>query len=204
MLMEKKALIVIDIQNDFLPGGTLAVPQSDTILPIVNNLIEHFDHVILTQDWHPKNHCSFASSYPEKMPYDTINLDYGPQILWPDHCVEGTKGADFHTSLQVEKAQLILRKGYNQEIDSYSAFFENDQKTPTGLQVYLKEHGFTKLAMCGLATDFCVGFSALHAIQCGFKVSVSLNACAGIDLNGSLNTMLKIMNESGIELLMAS
>ncbi|MBB5073175.1 nicotinamidase/pyrazinamidase [Bartonella callosciuri] len=202
--MEKKALIVIDVQNDFLPGGALAVPQSDTILPIVNNLIDHFDHVILTQDWHPQNHCSFASSYSQKRLYDTIDLDYGPQILWPDHCRQGTQGAEFHPSLRVEKAQLILRKGYNQRIDSYSAFFENDQKTSTGLQVYLKEHGFTKLAMCGLATDFCVGFSALHAIQCGFKVSVSLNACAGIDLNGSLNTMLKTMNESGVELLMAS
>ncbi|WP_455480385.1 bifunctional nicotinamidase/pyrazinamidase [Bartonella sp. B12(2025)] len=202
--MEKKALIVIDVQNDFLPGGALMVPQSDTILPAVNNLIDHFDHVILTQEWHPKSHCSFASSYPKKTPYDTVDLDYGPQTLWPDHCIQGTQGAKFHTSLKVEKAQLILRKGYNQEIDSYSAFFENDQKTPTGLQLYLKEHGFTKLAMCGLATDFCVGFSALHAIQCGFKVSVLLNACAGIDLNGSLNTMLKTMNESNIELLMAS
>ncbi|WP_019221467.1 bifunctional nicotinamidase/pyrazinamidase [Bartonella senegalensis] len=202
--MKKKVLIVIDVQNDFLPGGALAVPQSDIILPAVNNLIEHFDHVILTQDWHPKNHCSFASSYSDKKPYDTVNLDYGPQILWPDHCVQGTKGADFHASLKVDKAQLILRKGYNQKIDSYSAFFENDQKTPTGLQVYLQEHGFTQLAMCGLATDFCVGFSALHAMQCGFNVSVSLNACAGIDVNGSLNTMLKTMNESGIELLMAS
>ncbi|WP_330167868.1 bifunctional nicotinamidase/pyrazinamidase [Bartonella grahamii] len=202
--MEKKALIVIDVQNDFLLGGALAVPQGDSILPAVNNLINHFDHVILTQDWHPKDHCSFASCYPEKKPYDTIILDYGPQILWPDHCIQGTQGAEFHTSLRVEKAQLILRKGYNQKMDSYSAFLENDQKTPTGLQVYLKEHGFTKLIMCGLATDFCVGFSALHAIQCGFKVSVSLNACAGIDVNGSLNTMLKTMNEAGVELLMVS
>ncbi|PIT69834.1 bifunctional nicotinamidase/pyrazinamidase [Bartonella tribocorum] len=202
--MEKKALLVIDVQNDFLPGGALAVPQGDAILPAVNNLINHFDHVILTQDWHPKNHCSFASCYPEKKPYDTINLDYGPQILWPDHCIQGTQGAEFYPSLRVEKAQLILRKGYNPKMDSYSAFLENDQKTPTGLQVYLKEHGFTKLVMCGLATDFCVGFSALHAIQCGFKVSVSLNACAGIDVNESLNTMLKTMNEAGIELLMAS
>ncbi|MET3559799.1 nicotinamidase/pyrazinamidase [Bartonella japonica] len=202
--MEKKALIVIDVQNDFLPGGALAVPQSDIILPTINNLIDHFDHIILTQDWHPKNHCSFASFYPQKTPYDTVDLDYGPQILWPDHCIQGTKGAEFHASLKVEKAQLILRKGYNQKIDSYSAFFENDQKTSTGLQAYLKEHSFTKLAMCGLATDYCVGFSALHAIKCGFKVSVSLNACAGIDLNGSLNAMLKTMNESGVELLMAS
>ncbi|MBB4076973.1 nicotinamidase/pyrazinamidase [Bartonella fuyuanensis] len=202
--MEKKALIVIDVQNDFLPGGALAVPQSDAVLPTINNLINRFDHVILTQDWHPKNHCSFASCHPGKRPYDTINLDYGPQILWPDHCIQGTQGAEFHTSLRMEKAQLILRKGYNQKMDSYSAFLENDQKTPTGLQVYLKEHGFTKLIMCGLATDFCVGFSALHAVQCGFKVSVSLNACAGIDVNGSLNTMLKTMNEAGIELLMVS
>ncbi|WP_273717858.1 MULTISPECIES: bifunctional nicotinamidase/pyrazinamidase [Bartonella] len=202
--MEKKALLVIDVQNDFLPGGALAVPQGDVILPAINNLINHFDHVILTQDWHPKNHCSFASCYPEKKPYDTTNLDYGPQILWPDHCIQGTQGAEFYPSLRVEKAQLILRKGYNQKMDSYSAFLENDQKTSTGLQAYLKEHGFTKLVMCGLATDFCVGFSALHAIQCGFKVSVSLNACAGIDVNESLNTMLKTMNEAGIELLMVS
>ncbi|WP_455478169.1 bifunctional nicotinamidase/pyrazinamidase [Bartonella sp. B10] len=202
--MEKQALIVIDVQNDFLPGGALAVPQGDIILPAVNNLIDHFDHVILTQDWHPQNHCSFASSYSGKKPYDTINLNYGSQILWPDHCIRGTKGAEFHPSLKIEKAQLILRKGYNQKIDSYSAFFENDQKTPTGLQVYLKENGFTKLSMCGLATDFCVGFSALHAIKCGFKVCISLNACAGIDLNGSLNMMLKTMNETGVELLMTS
>ncbi|WP_254474383.1 bifunctional nicotinamidase/pyrazinamidase [Bartonella sp. B1098] len=202
--MEKKALLVIDVQNDFLPGGALAVPQGDAILPAINNLINHFDHVILTQDWHPQNHCSFASCYPEKKPYDTINLDYGPQILWPDHCIQGTQGAEFHLSLRVEKAQLILRKGYDQQMDSYSAFLENDQKTPTGLQVYLKQHGFTKLVICGLATDFCVGFSALHAIQCGFKVSVLLNACAGIDVNESLNTMLKMMNEAGVELLMVS
>ncbi|GAA5097335.1 bifunctional nicotinamidase/pyrazinamidase [Bartonella acomydis] len=202
--MEKKALIVIDVQNDFLPGGALAVPQGNIILPAVNNLIDRFEHVILTQDWHPRNHCSFASSYTNKKPYDTVNLDYGPQIVWPDHCIQGTEGANFHASLKIDKAQLILRKGYNPKMDSYSAFLENDQKTPTGLQVYLKEHGFTKLSMCGLAMDFCVGFSALHAIQCGFKVSVSLNACAGIDLNGSLNTMLKLMNEADIELLMVS
>ncbi|WP_332066022.1 bifunctional nicotinamidase/pyrazinamidase [Bartonella sp. CB189] len=202
--MEKKALIVIDVQNDFLPGGALAVPQGDTILPAVNKLIDHFDHIILTQDWHPQGHCSFASSHHGKIPYDTINLDYGSQILWPDHCIQGTQGAEFHSSLKVEKAQLIFRKSYNKNMDSYSAFFENDQKTPTGLHAYLKENNFAKLALCGLATDFCVGFSALHAIKCGFKVSVSLNACAGIDLNGSLNTMLKVMNETGVELLMAS
>ncbi|ENN93870.1 bifunctional nicotinamidase/pyrazinamidase [Bartonella bovis] len=200
--MEKKALIVIDVQNDFLPGGALAIPQSDIIIPTVNDLINRFDHVILTQDWHPKGHCSFASSYPHKSPYDTVKLDYGLQTLWPDHCVQETQGAKFHTSLMVGKAQLILRKGYHQKIDSCSAFFENDQKTPTGLQSYLKERGFTQLIICGLATDFCVGFSALHAVKCGFKVSVSLNACAGIDLNGSLNTMLKTLNKTGIELLM--
>ncbi|WP_407965787.1 bifunctional nicotinamidase/pyrazinamidase [Bartonella sp. C271] len=202
--MKKQALIVIDVQNDFLPGGALAIPQSDAILPAVNNLITRFDHVILTQDWHPKNHCSFASSHLEKALYDTVSLDYGLQILWPDHCIQGTQGAEFHPSLKIEKAQLILRKGYNKQIDSYSAFFENDQKTPTGLHSYLKEHDFTTLVMCGLATDFCVGFSAMHAVKCGFKVSVLLNACAGIDLNGSLNTMLKAMNDVGIELLMVS
>ncbi|ABM44439.1 hypothetical protein H704_00867 [Bartonella bacilliformis Peru38] len=200
--MEKKALIVVDVQNDFLPGGALAVLQGNTILPTINDLITRFDHVILTQDWHPKGHLSFASSHPDKSPYDMINLDYGPQILWPDHCVQGTKGADFHQSLNIDKAQLIIRKGHNRKIDSYSAFFENDQKTPTGLQNYLKEHSFTKLIMCGLATDFCVAFSALHAVQCGFQVSVVLNACAGIDVNGSLNIMLKTMHEAGVELLM--
>ncbi|KEG19233.1 bifunctional nicotinamidase/pyrazinamidase [Bartonella bacilliformis] len=200
--MKKKALIVVDVQNDFLPGGTLAVLQGNTILPTINDLITRFDHVILTQDWHPKGHLSFASSHPDKSPYDMINVDYGPQILWPDHCVQGTKGADFHQSLNIDKAQLIIRKGHNRKIDSYSAFFENDQKTPTGLQNYLKEHSFTKLIMCGLATDFCVAFSALHAVQCGFQVSVVLNACAGIDVNGSLNIMLKTMHEAGVELLM--
>ncbi|EYS92612.1 hypothetical protein X471_00103 [Bartonella bacilliformis str. Heidi Mejia] len=200
--MEKKALIVVDVQNDFLPGGALAVLQGNTILPTINDLITRFDHVILTQDWHPKGHLSFASSHPDKSPYDMINVDYGPQILWPDHCVQGTKGADFHQSLNIDKAQLIIRKGHNRKIDSYSAFFENDQKTPTGLQNYLKEHSFTKLIMCGLATDFCVAFSALHAVQCGFQVSVVLNACAGIDVNGSLNIMLKTMHEAGVELLM--
>ncbi|WP_438718618.1 bifunctional nicotinamidase/pyrazinamidase [Bartonella rochalimae] len=202
--MKKQTLIVIDVQNDFLSGGALAVPQGDAIIPAVNNLIARFDHIIFTQDWHPKNHCSFASFHPEKTPYDTVNLDYGPQILWPNHCIQGTQGAEFHPSLKIEKAQLILRKGYNKEIDSYSAFFENDQKTPTGLHGYLKEHDFTTLVMCGLATDFCVGFSALHAVKCGFKVKVLLNACAGIDLNGSLDTMLKAMNEVGVELLMVS
>lgn len=201
--MEKKVLIVVDVQNDFLPGGALEIPKSDSILPLVNNLILRFDHVILTQDWHSKGHCSFASSYPGKSPYDTVTLDYGPQMLWPDHCVEGTYGAEFHPSLRTDKAKLILRKGYNQKIDSYSAFFENDQKTPTGLHAYLREHGFTKLTICGLATDFCVGFSALQAVKSNFKVAIPLNACAGIDLNGSLNTMLKAMNESGVELLIS-
>ncbi|ALE03610.1 bifunctional nicotinamidase/pyrazinamidase [Bartonella ancashensis] len=200
--MEKKALIVIDVQNDFLPGGALSIMQGDIILPTINDLMNRFNHIILTQDWHPEGHHSFASSYPQKSPHDIINLDYGPQILWPDHCVQGTHGAKFHESIAVDKAQLVLRKGYNKKIDSYSAFFENDQKTPTGLQNYLKEHGFTKLVMCGLATDFCVGFSALHAIQCGFQVNVVLNACAGIDVNGSLNAMLKAMHEAGVELLM--
>lgn len=200
--MYSEALIVIDVQNDFLPGGALAVPDGDLILPAVNALMMRFNHIVLTQDWHPHDHKSFASNHDDQAPYDTINVAYGPQTLWPDHCIQGSIGAALHGSLPVDKADIILRKGSNRDIDSYSAFFENDRKTPTGLRGYLKEHGVRKLTFCGLATDFCVAYSALDAVRCGFEASVALGACAGIDLNGSLDHMLKAMNEAGVELLM--
>lgn len=202
--MADEALIVVDVQNDFLPGGALAIPDSDFILPVVNALMMRFHHVILTQDWHPQNHQSFASNHHGFSAYDTITVDYGPQTLWPDHCVQGSEGAALHGSLPVDKAEMIIRKGTNPEIDSYSAFFENDRKTPTGLRGYLKERGIKKLTFCGLATDFCVAYSALDAKNCGFDVSVALAACAGLDLNGSLDLMLKTMNDSGVNLLMGA
>lgn len=202
--MGHEALIVIDVQNDFLPGGALAVPEGDLILPTVRALINHFDHVILTQDWHPQHHKSFASNHTGFSPYDTIKMPYGSQTLWPDHCVQGTIGAALHESLPIEKAELIIRKGMDPEIDSYSAFFENDRKTPTGLQGYLKERNIQKLTFCGLATDFCVGYSALDARNCGFETRVALAGCAGLDLNGSLDYMLKTMNDGGVQLLMGA
>ncbi|EJF89090.1 bifunctional nicotinamidase/pyrazinamidase [Bartonella tamiae] len=202
--MQNDALIVIDVQNDFLPGGALSVTDGDLILPIVIDLVIRYDHVIVTQDWHPQNHASFASNHDNQAPYDTMHFDYGPQTLWPDHCVQGTQGAALHGALPLDKAELIIRKGTNPAIDSYSAFFENDRTTPTGLQGYLRERGLQKLVFCGLATDFCVAYSALDAIRCGFDASVALSACAAIDLNGSLDHMLKTMNESGVELLMVA
>lgn len=200
--MIEETLIVVDMQNDFLPGGALAVPESDLILPAVKNLMFRFDHIVMTQDWHPIGHKSFASSHRDKMPFDMIDMPYGRQTLWPDHCVQSSLGASLHGSLPVDKADLIIRKGTNRNIDSYSAFFENDRKTPTGLRGYLKERGVKKLIFCGLATDFCVAYSALDAVHCGFEVAIALDACAGIDLNGSLDKMLKTMNDAHIELLM--
>ncbi|WP_412057640.1 bifunctional nicotinamidase/pyrazinamidase [Bartonella sp. DGB2] len=202
--MPDKALIVVDVQNDFMPNGSLGVPQGDTIIDPINALITRYNHVILTQDWHPPRHSSFASTHKVHAPYDVVPFIYGPQTLWPDHCIQGSFGADFAKGLITSKAELILRKGYNRHIDSYSAFFENDHKTPTGLSSYLKERGIKEILLCGLATDFCVGYSALDAIKNGFGVSVALDACAGLDLNGSLNHMLKSMNEAGVKLFMIS
>ena len=199
--MAHKALIVIDMQNDFCPGGALAVGGGDEIVPLVNHLIDSHDHVILTQDWHPAGHSSFASQHEGKQPFETIEASYGPQTLWPDHCVQGTKGAQFHDDLQWTKAELVIRKGFRPEIDSYSAFFENDHETPTGLSGYLKERGFGEVVLCGLATDFCVGFSALDAVPCGFKTSVVMQACRAIDLDGSLAAMTERMRAAGVHLL---
>ncbi len=197
--MSAKALIVVDIQNDFCPGGALAVAGGDEIVPLVNALIGAFDHVVLTQDWHPAGHSSFASTHPGRQPFETIDMPYGPQTLWPDHCVQGTRGADFHPRLDWTKAQLVIRKGFRPAIDSYSAFFENDH-TPTGLAGYLKERGISDLTFVGLATDYCVAYSALDAVRHGFSATVEMSACRAIDLSGSLDEMTRRMAGAGVTL----
>jgi nicotinamidase/pyrazinamidase len=178
-------LIVVDVQNDFCAGGALAVPGGEEVVPIVNRLAARFPHVLLTQDWHAASHLSFASSHPGKQPFDTVRMPYGAQILWPDHCVQGTKGAELHKELDIPHAELVLRKGFRREIDSYSAFFENDGKTPTGLAGYLRERGFRNLFLAGLAFDFCVFYSAKDGHAQGFAVSVIEDACRAIDTQGS-------------------
>ena len=198
---DREILIVVDVQNDFCPGGALAVPQGDEIIPTVNRLAAEFAHVVLTQDWHPPGHASFASSHPDKQPFDTIDVSHGRQILWPDHCVQGTPGAAFHRGLEVPHAEIVLRKGFRTEIDSYSAFFENDRRTPTGLGGYLKERGFERITVCGLATDFCVFYSAIDGRQAGFDVTVVTIACRGIDVDGSLAGAMRAMTEAGVTLL---
>lgn len=196
-----KALLIVDLQNDFCPGGALAVPDGDTIVPTVNKLINIFDVVIQTQDWHPAGHSSFASSHQGKEPYDTIEVDYGEQVLWPDHCVQGSVGADFHPELNTMKTQVIIRKGFRREIDSYSTFYENDQETTTGLTGYLEERGITDLYTVGLATDFCVKWSVLDGIDEGFTMHIVKDAVKGIDLNGSLDEAWKEMEEKGVQVV---
>ena len=196
--MSNTALIIIDVQNDFCPGGALAVKNSDQIIHPINTMIEHFEHVILTQDWHPAGHSSFASQHDGKTPFETIEMPYGPQTLWPDHCVQGTDGAAFHKDLNWTKAEMVIRKGYRTSIDSYSAFFENDKSTPTGLSGYLNERGIKKVTMAGLATDFCVFFSAIDATKLGFETTVILPACRGIDMMGSLDKALSDMASAGV------
>jgi nicotinamidase/pyrazinamidase len=198
---DRDVLIVVDVQNDFCPGGALAVPQGDEIVPVINRLAGEFAHIILTQDWHPRGHASFASSHGGKQPFQTIELAYGQQILWPDHCVQGTQGAAFHSGLDVPHAELVIRKGFRNAIDSYSAFRENDRRTPTGLAGYLKERGFGRVTLCGLATDFCVLYSAIDGREAGFEVSVVTSACRGIDVDGSLDHALGSMSEAGVTLL---
>jgi nicotinamidase/pyrazinamidase len=195
-----EALIVIDLQNDFCPGGALAVAGGDEIVPLVNDLIRHADHVVMTQDWHPAGHSSFSSSHAGRQPFETIDMAYGPQTLWPDHCIQGSAGSDFHSGLAWTKAELVIRKGFRAAIDSYSAFFENDHKTPTGLAGYLRERGIGTVTFAGLATDFCVAYSALDAVAQGFEATVRLDACRGIDLNGSVEAMLNRMREAGVRL----
>lgn len=198
--MAKTALIVVDVQNDFCPGGALAVAGGDEILPRVNQLIAAFDHVILTQDWHPAGHSSFASSHAGKAPFETMMMPYGEQTLWPDHCIQNSFGSLFHAGLNITKARHIVRKGFRPEVDSYSAFFENDHATATGLRDYLTLNNIEAVTLCGLATDYCVAFSAIDAKTMGLKVTVDLSACRGINLGGSLPVMLATMQAIGIDL----
>jgi nicotinamidase/pyrazinamidase len=192
-------LVVVDLQNDFMPGGVLAVPRGDEVVPMVNRLMARFENVVLTQDWHPRHHASFASTHPGHKPFETVRLAYGTQVLWPDHCVQGTSGAAFHPDLNLTKAQLVVRKGHHADVDSYSAFLEADRKTPTGLAGYLKERGFGKLYVCGLATDFCVAWTALDARAAGFETTVIEEACRAIDLDGSLARAWSDMAAAGVE-----
>ena len=181
-----EALIVIDVQNDFCPGGALAVAGGDEIVAQINDLMDDFETVILTQDWHPADHTSFAANHPGAAPFSLIDLPYGPQVLWPVHCVQGTAGAAFHAGLRTDPAQLVIRKGFRPGIDSYSAFFENDRTTPTGLEGYLRTRGISTLTLVGLATDYCVAYSAMDAARLGFAATILEAACRAIDLNGSL------------------
>ena len=194
------ALIVIDVQNDFCPGGALAVPEGDQIVSSINALMAEAEAVVLTQDWHPADHASFASQHDGQDPYGLIEMPYGPQVLWPDHCVIGSEGAAFHEGLNTNRAEMVIRKGFRRAIDSYSAFFENDHTTPTGLEGYLRTRGITKLTMVGLATDFCVAYSAIDAAKLGFDVTVKLDLCRAIDLNGSLETAKTDMLKAGVTL----
>jgi nicotinamidase/pyrazinamidase len=195
------ALIVIDPQNDFCPGGALAVRDGDAVVPAANRLMAAFRHVVLTQDWHPRDHFSFASAYAGKLPFETIEVSYGTQVLWPDHCVQGTSGAAFHPDLDPTRAELIIRKGFRRQIDSYSAFYENDRRTPTGLTGYLRERGLTHVYLCGLATDFCVACSAEDARHEGFWVTVIEDACRAIDLDGSLRRAMDAMRAAGADIV---
>lgn len=198
MHLQHSALIVVDIQNGFTPNGHLAVANSDQIIPLVNQLAKKFQHVVLTQDWHPANHISFAENHAGKQPFDTIQLDYGTQVLWPSHCVQGTQDAELHPDLNIPHAQLIIRKGWHTEIDSYSAFLEADQKTTTGLAGYLRESGIETVYVVGIATDFCVAWTAMDAVKLGFKTYVIEDATAAIDLNGSLQQAWAAMQGLGV------
>ncbi|MFM7446863.1 MAG: bifunctional nicotinamidase/pyrazinamidase [Tabrizicola sp.] len=194
------ALIVIDVQNDFCPGGALAVAGGDEIISRINALMGDFHTVVLTQDWHPADHASFAANHPGAAPFSLTTMPYGPQVLWPTHCVQGTQGAEFHNGLRTDPAQLVVRKGFRAAIDSYSAFFENDQTTPTGLEGYLRNRGVTAVTLVGLATDYCVAYSALDAARLGFKVTVLEGAARAIDLNGSLAEARDKMRAAGVAL----
>jgi len=198
-------LIVIDVQHDFCPGGALAVPEGDAILPVINRIINRFPHVAATQDWHPRHHASFASNHPGSHPYDTLEVHGVIQTLWPDHCVQGTDGAAFHSDLPSERFNVIIRKGMNPSVDSYSAFIENDKKTHTGLDGYLRSIGARRLFLCGLATDYCVFYSAMDAVGLGFETIVILDACRGIDLPvGNVNRCVEAMKNKGVQIIQSS
>jgi nicotinamidase/pyrazinamidase len=192
-------LLVIDVQNDFCAGGALAVADGDAVVPVINRLTERFNHVALTQDWHPSGHSSFATSHPGSAPFQTIRMPYGEQTLWPDHCIQGTLGAAFHPQLVTERAELVIRKGFRREIDSYSAFYENDRHTPTGLAGYLRERGLQRIFLAGLATDYCVNFSAVDARRLGFDTVLIEAGCRAIDLAGSLDAAWAGMSTAGVQ-----
>ena len=190
-------LVLVDLQYDFMPGGALAVAGGDTLVPVANRLAERFAHVVVTQDWHPAGHSSFASQHPGHAPFESVEMTYGAQTLWPDHCVQGTAGAELHRDLALDRADLILRKGHRSGIDSYSAFMENDHATPTGLAGFLRERGFRRLFFAGLATDFCVAWSVLDARKAGFEAVILTDACRAIDLGGSLDAAMADMRAAG-------
>lgn len=202
--VKQSVLIVVDVQNGFTPGGNLAVANADEIIPKINQLAQKFEHIVLTQDWHPDQHISFADNHPNKKPFETIELDYGRQVLWPKHCVQGTRDAEFHPHLNIPTAQLIIRKGCHQNIDSYSAFMEADRKTPTGLNGYLREHQINTVYIVGIATDFCVAWTAIDAAELGFDTYVIEDACKAIDLNGSLQQAWQDMLQKGVHRIEAS
>lgn len=199
MHAKNTALIVVDVQNGFCPNGNLAVPNGDEVVPIINQLAKHFQNIVLIQDWHPADHISFAENHVGKQPFDTIELDYGTQVLWPTHCVQGSKDAELHLDLNIPSAQLIIRKGYHQHIDSYSAFLEADQQTSTGLTGYLQSRGIDTVFVVGLATDFCVAWTAMDAAKLGFASYVIEDACRAIDLNGSLENAWQAMRNAGVQ-----
>jgi len=201
---DRDVLLVVDIQNDFCPGGSLSVPRGDEVVPLINDLAGRFSHVVLTQDWHPRGHLSFASSHPGKTPYQTIEVSYGSQVLWPDHCVQGTAGAAFRKDLKIPHAELVLRKGYSRKIDSYSAFYENDRRTHTGLAGYLHERGFARTFLAGLAFDFCVRYSAEDARREDFEAIVIEDACRGIDVDGSMAATRELFTSLRIRCIPAS
>jgi nicotinamidase/pyrazinamidase len=203
-LRNSDALIVVDVQNCFVPGGSLAVKGGDEIVPLINRLAKNFRHVVLTQDWHTPDHVSFASQHAGKKPFETVDLPYGTQVLWPDHCVQGTEGAMLHKSLDIPHAELIIRKGYRRDVDSYSAFLEADKKTQTGLGGYLKQRGLRRVFLAGLATDFCVGWSAQDARRQGFEALVIEDACRGIDAQGSLAKAWADMKAAGVKRIQSS
>ena len=202
-IQDQDVLLVVDIQNVFCPGGGLAVPRGDEVVSLVNRLATRFKHVVLTQDWHPPGHLSFASAHRGRKPYEIVSISYGPQILWPDHCVQATPGAELRRDLQIAHAELILRKGYHPDIDSYSAFYENDRRTRTGLAGYLRERGFTRIFLAGLALDFCVRYSSEDARHQGFDVVVIEDACRAIDVDGSMLATRKSFNAIGVECVSA-
>jgi len=201
---EHDVLIVVDVQNDFCPGGALAVPRGDEVIAPIHRIAPHFQHIVLTQDWHTPDHASFASSHPGKRDFDSVDLAHGSQTLWPDHCVQGTRGAEFHPDLNLSRAELILRKGFRSHIDSYSAFFENDRTTPTGLAGYLRERGLSRVFLAGLAYDYCVGFSALDARRLGLQAFVLRDACRAIDLNGSVAAIEAEFAKAGVAVIDSS